>query len=211
MKSQMFSVIHESRHHELRALFAEYPFGEMNRRFAEEQGCIGIALECGEIYILPQRDPRDTLMAYLHEISHITLLRAGYRNWDLHDDAFVQIARELQARFGVASRAEHGYDQQDARVKTSAEKAERIAMAATLAAEYDPTGRAVHHAMTAVQTERRHLFQWAGVMIGFSITVIVSFTIDWSSVLSTLDQRDLILVSGAAVALWLWWNFGRNS
>lgn len=207
MKSAMLSVVDESRHQELRVLFAQYPFGEMRRQFAQAENCDGITLANGEIYVLPHDDPRVMLMIFLHEVAHVTLLRAGYKNWDCHDDAFVKIARELQARFAVTGHARHDYDQQNAAIKTSAEHARKVAYAASMATDYDPTGSAIHSAMRAVQTERRRQFQWFGVFLSFIAIVFTSVTIDWSSVLAALDQRDLILLSGAGVCVWLWWNF----
>jgi hypothetical protein len=207
MKSAMLSAVDESRHQELCVLFSQYPFGEMNRKFANEQNINGITLSNGFIYVLPHSDPRVMLMIFLHEVAHVTLLRAGYKNWDCHDDAFVRIARELQARFAVTGHAWHDYDQQDAVFKTTAEHARKVAYAASMATDYDPTGSAIHSAMLAVQTDRRRQFQWLAVFLSFMAIAFASVTIDWSSVLAALDRRDLILFSGAGVCVWLWWNF----
>ena len=209
MKTKMLSACPEHLHDELRALFAQYPFDVMNPQYARENACIGGTTSCGDIYILTLESDALTLAVYLHEVAHNSLLRQGHPRWFEHNYDFVRLCRELQVRFGVSEYADHGYDQQNAAVKTTARHATLAARATALAVDYDPTQRAAYFAYQAVQADHRHAWRYALVMISLAASVIAGIACPWAQwfdALSSMHSDTLTLVSAAALCCWIWFS-----
>lgn len=211
MRNQMLSVVTDpALRDELRALFAQYPFAEMPNWFALDTGFTGYTDVDGSIY-LRQQDDAGMLAIYLHEVVHASLLRAGHPQARNHTGDFVRLCRELQVRFGVADRAWHAYDQQDAVLKTTAQHSVMRAAGAAMAINYDPTQRALHAAIEAVQAEHRHNWRYVLIVGGAAVAVMAWIMLPWAAWWDamTIDADAMKLVAGAAVAGWLWWNFRR--
>lgn len=204
MKAAMLEAAPANRKGELKRLFTEYPLNEMSREYAVRNNCGGITLEDSSVYVCLTSDARWNLHVYLHEIAHAALIRAGHPYGFDHGDDFVRNCRELQMRFGVAEYADHNYDQQDAVIKRPADYTSKAAIAAALAIEYDPTSRAVHAAMSAVQSDSRRIYNVIGIGLLIAGSVFAAIVIDFKAIFTMFNSDLVPLIGGAALAGWIW-------
>lgn len=211
MKNKMLSIVTDPiREDELKRIFAGFPFASMSGEYHRATGFDGITLNDGSICVRADMAPELTLMVYLHEVAHASLLRAGHPRWNHHNEDFVKLCRGMQMRFGVAGQSWHAYDQQDAVIKTTADQAHVVAYAAAQAIQFDPTQRAVYAAIDAVSADRRHSWRYVLIVGGLALLSMVVITQPigawWNVMLSALDGDAAKLAGGLALVGWLWLN-----